>query len=408
MLVAAMLASVLATLGTPNRAAAAVTDHHPATYNMQGGGAKWSTDIPQLIRDGYDVISLQEAGPNPPGRLNWVSRDLVVTAHHPGWAVREYRWRPPGQTVDWYIYYVRTDPSGTAGATGGRVNLAILTRSYPSAVHVIEPAFYNATTGAPQSRPALGITLGNTQFYTVHAMSGGGNDGRRLLATIADHAGTHPWAAMGDWNREPGRLTIRRGWHRYTAGTSTHQSGGELDYMVSNERIAGYGGALHAMASDHYAVGFHHLAANAGVQLLNAHDGNRAIQFANDVSGTFLVVGSSKAGKFGHWKFEPRGNGYYRLRNTAVDNCWLDSGNGRITQWPCMDSRSDELFDVNYWADTGQIKIRPANRSTCLGDDPTFGWGSQIITTMNCNSGEARLNFRFDYDPGPNAPLVVF
>ncbi|MFJ3779933.1 hypothetical protein ACIPX0_50580 [Streptomyces sp. NPDC090075] len=50
----------------------------------------------------------------------------------------------------------------------------------------------------------------------------------------------------------------------------------------------------------------------------------------------------------------------------------------------------------------------PANRSTCLGDDTDFGWGTEIVTTMSCSRGEARFNFRFDNEPGPNAPLVVF
>ncbi|MGW7167596.1 hypothetical protein ACWGH3_20270 [Streptomyces sp. NPDC054884] len=47
------------------------------------------------------------------------------------------------------------------------------------------------------------------------------------------------------------------------------------------------------------------------------------------------------------------------------------------------------------------------NRSTCVGDDPVFGWGTEILTTVSCNKGETRLNFRFDEDPGGN-PAVVF
>ncbi|MFE9438218.1 hypothetical protein ACFYO2_04245 [Streptomyces sp. NPDC006602] len=53
-------------------------------------------------------------------------------------------------------------------------------------------------------------------------------------------------------------------------------------------------------------------------------------------------------------------------------------------------------------------RARRPNRTTCLGDDTHFGWGTEIVTTMSCNKREPRFNFRFDNDPGPNAPLVAF
>ncbi|MFF9040612.1 RICIN domain-containing protein [Streptomyces sp. NPDC014892] len=404
MLVVAMLASVLVTLGTPNRANAAVQDYQPATYNMQGGNTtganKWLTDIPQLIRAGYNVISLQEAGPQPPGTYLGQTRYMAEAENWAGWRVRQYRWQPPGQSNNWYIYFVRTDFGGN------RVNLAILTRFQADSVSIAQAAFYG-NNGTPSSRPALGITLGNTLFFSVHAMATGGNDGAQLLRNIQAIAGFRTWAAMGDWNRGPSLLPVTRGMHRYTAGAPTHQSGGELDYMVSNSRIAGYGGVVRGMSSDHYAVGFRRLAANADVQLLNAHDGNRALQFANNIGGTFMVVGTKKAGTYGHWRFLPKPSGLYQVRNTSSGKCWRDGGDGLVTQWDC-NSDNNQLFDLNYWSDTGQLKIRPTSRSTCVGDDPDFGYGSQIVTTMSCSKGEARLNFRFDRDPGPNAPLIVF
>jgi hypothetical protein len=399
-LAVAMLAGLIVSLATPQRASAAVEDYRPATYNMQGGGGKWTTDIPAITGRGYNVISLQEVGPTPPGRLIWSSGLLGGNQQWAGWRVQEYLWRPQGQSQDWHIYFTRTDFGGN------RVNLAILTSFDAPEVHIVRPAFWG-NNGLPTSRPALGITLGNTLFYSVHALASGGNDGAQLLANMAWGAGTRLWAAMGDWNRAPNSLAIRRGWHRYTAGAPTHQSGGELDYMVSNERIAGYGGVLRGLSSDHYAVGFRRLAANAGVQLLNAHDGNRALEFRTNVGGTFMVVGNTTAGKGGHWRFQPMGSGLYRLNNVSSGMCWRDGGDGLITQWPCNTDRN-QLFDLNYWSDTGQLKIRPVNRSTCVGDDNDFGYASTIITTMSCNAGEARLNFRFDYDPGPNAAAVVF
>ncbi|MFI6251424.1 hypothetical protein [Streptomyces sp. NPDC051016] len=397
LLAVAVLASALITLGAPQRADAAVEDYRPATYNMQGGGGKWSTDIPQLTSAGYNVISLQEAGPNPPGQLIWTSRYLGGTTYWSGWRVQEYLWRPPGQSQNWHIYYTRTDFGGN------RVNLAILTSYDAPEVHIARPAFYGSN-GLPTSRPALGITLGGTLFFTVHALASGGNDGTQLLSNMSAIAGTRIWAAMGDWNRAPSTLTIQRGWHRYISQATTQQSGGELDYMVSNERIAGYGGIVRAMSSDHYAVGFRRLAANAGVQLLNAHDDNRYLSVSSGTNGVEVVTGGLR--DYSSWKFVPAGGGLYSIVNRTTGKCWSDNA-GRIIQWSC-NGASDQLFDPNYWSDTGQLSIRPKNRSTCVGDDPSFGWGTEILTTKSCSGGETRINFKFDYDPGPNAPLVVF
>lgn len=396
MLAVAMLAGLVVSLTTPQRASAAVEDFQPATYNMQGGGAKWSTDIPQLAR-GYNVISLQEAGPLPPGRLSWTSRYLSGNQQWAGWRVQEYRWRPPGQSQDWFIYYLRTDFGGN------RVNLAILSRSHADEVHVARPAFYGRN-GLPTSRPALGITLGNTLFFSVHALASGGNDGAQLLQNMNAVAGTRTWAAMGDWNRAPNRLATRPGRYKYTVGggAATQQSGGELDYMVANSRIAGYGGVLRGMSSDHYAVGFRRLAASAGVQLLNAHDDNFPLGMISAANGEQVVSGGTRRS----WKFEPVGGGLYNIVNRSTGACWSDNL-GRIITWPC-NGAADQKFDLNSWADTGQLSIRPASRTSCVGDDTDFGYKSEIVTTMSCNKGESRFNFRFDYDPGPNAPLVVF
>ncbi|MFI5793445.1 endonuclease/exonuclease/phosphatase family protein [Streptomyces sp. NPDC051677] len=414
MLAVAVLAGLLVTIATPQRASAAgVEDYRPATYNMQGGGgaggSKWTTDIPQLINGGYNVIALQEAGPQPPASAHLVRNIgyLGNTSHWLGWRPQEYTWRPLGQAQDWYIYWVRTDFSGPAGYHGGRVNIAILTRQRATTVLVARPGdtFYGGN-GLPTARPALGVNLNGTVFYSVHALSGGGNDGRQLLERMASAALLRPWAAMGDWNREPNTLQTRPGMHKYTTGRATHMGQHELDYMVSNQVIPGYGGVGRGFGSDHLAVMFRRLAANASVQLLNAHDGNRAL----DQDGNTIISSSQIPGRYGHWKFVAAGGGNYTIRQALRDmnpeQC-MDAISTQLAHSPC-NSASSQLFDINYWADTGQLAIKPANRTTCLGDDTDFGWGTEIITTMSCNKGEARFNFRFDNDPGPNAPLVVF
>ncbi|MFF6804443.1 endonuclease/exonuclease/phosphatase family protein [Streptomyces sp. NPDC012616] len=400
----AMLAGLFTSLGMPQRADAAVEDHVNATYNMQGGGAKWTTDIPQIINRGANVIALQEVGARPPGDLMWTSDYMGGAQNWHGWRVQGFRWRPLGQNRDWYIFYIRTDFSGAVGAFGGRVNIAILTRDYPSQLHVARPAFWD-NRGLPTSRPALGITLGNTLYFSVHALSSGGNDGARLVENIAAIAGARIWAAMGDWNRSPDTLAIRRGWHRYTVGGPTHQAGGELDYMVSNERIVAYRGWTRGYGSDHFSVEFRRLAANAEVELLNTHDGFRHLTFQNSITGTRLISGPTNPDTYSGMEFRPAGSGMYTIVEGSTGKCWRDYAGG-IVLTPC-NGNSDQRFDMRYWDDTGQLVIKPMNRSTCVGDDPSFGWGSEILTTVSCNKGETRLNFRFDEDPGGN-PAVVF
>ncbi|MGQ4358392.1 hypothetical protein [Streptomyces sp. SAS_272] len=402
MLAVAMLAGMLVTLATPEPASAAVEDYRPATYNMQGGGNKWTTDIPQILNNGYNVVSLQETGPRPPGSavLEWTSRYLSDNNQWAGWRVQRWRWRPQGQSHDWHIYWVRTDFSNSS-----RVNIAILTDQAVNQVHIARPAFYG-NNGLPTSRPALGITAGNTLFFSVHALASGGGDGAGLLQSISAIAGNRIWAAMGDWNREPRNLTTRPGWHRYITGAATHQGGRELDYMVSNERIAGYGGVARGFGSDHFAVMFRRLAANADVYLRNAHDGNRYLE-VGDWIGNSVTNGHPYPDRNANesFKFVPRGNGLYNI-TTSRGFC-LDANFGDLRQYGC-DGSLDQMFDMDYWNDSGQLKIKSVKRGTCIGDDARYGYGSGFLTTMACNKGEARFNFRFDRDPGPNAPIVVF
>ncbi|MEU6200963.1 hypothetical protein [Streptomyces sp. NPDC047061] len=418
---AVLAGAIVATVGTPQRAEAAVEDYRPATYNMQGGnnGAKWTTDVMQLINSGYNVISLQEAGPNPPasvGAARWTSAYLGGNQQWAGWRIQRYEWDPYPNRINlpWNIYWLRTDFGGN------RVNLAIATPYSADSVLLARPAFWGSN-GLPTSRPALGIRLNNTIFYSVHALASGGGDGTRLLDNIAAQAGTRMWAAMGDWNREPEDLTIRRGWHKYTSGQATHMGSGtvrrgdprpadrELDYMVANERIAGYGGVARGFGSDHFAVGFRRLAANADVHLLNAHDGDRTMHFAQPFGGTALVNGTAgDKSRASAMQFVPTGDGFYKIRNSYNGMCWMIATAGQVVLWDCSNVISEQ-FDINYWNDTGQLAIRPRDRNTCVGDDGgSTGFGSEILYTLNCNAGESRINFRFDYDPGPNAALVAF
>ncbi|MGW1781162.1 hypothetical protein ACWCQQ_18745 [Streptomyces sp. NPDC002143] len=234
---------------------------------------------------------------------------------------RGYEWRPLGQNRNWYVYFIRTDFSGTAGPNGGRVNLGVLSRDSASQVAAVRPAFWGDQRAAdlqvgPRHHP------GQHDVFSVHALSPRGDDGAQLLANIAGAAGTRTWAAMGDWNREPDTLQIRRGWHRYTTGGPTHQGGHELDYMVSDERIPAYRGWARGYGSDHWSVEFRRLAANAEVELLNTHDCFRHMSFANTINGTRLRSGATNNDSYIDMEFKPAGNGFYSIVESYSSKCW--------------------------------------------------------------------------------------
>lgn len=246
----------------------------PMTWNMQGGtdgqDSKWTSSVWRLLRDGHDMVALQEVGPQPPG----VRTARPAIQPDPGLpAVLEYQWNPGGRRGQVYwVYFMQTDP------TGNRVNLAIVTTQQAQNVYVVPPG--NETPDFA-SRPAFGVLLPNSQtvFYTVHGNSqNSGGDIPALLGLISGQAEAHnlDWAAMGDYNRSPDTLPLT-GPSSRPAGSiiyatpagppevSTQQSGGRLDYMVTSRAVGGDWGArrLNWMGGDHYPVDFFEHAAAA-------------------------------------------------------------------------------------------------------------------------------------------------
>ncbi|MER6411716.1 RICIN domain-containing protein [Streptomyces humidus] len=257
------------------------------TWNMQGansgGDNKYSVVLPQMVQPATsptraDVVLLQEAGAPPAGTL---MRRIPQTDF----------WLRDGVRPDIYEYRVGTNRSGgwlywlqteyTGNATLGRVNLAIWTRNRIADtrdVHVVDPAFYDDQTGIWNSRPALGVNVDGVVYFTLHGLSGSGNDDPRLLENIRTrmNAAQLPWVALGDYNRAPnnplpGNLNAAlqmnypnrfhvwappptRPTHPTTGGTTPHV----LDYAVAPanqaitfenvDRIDG------VTASDHYPV----------------------------------------------------------------------------------------------------------------------------------------------------------
>lgn len=240
-LVRVVLVVLLASVGLVAVAPAAMADglwnFHPVTYNMQGSAAdgssidKWRRDVEPLLAN-HDVIALQEAGA-PPASAVLLQRTVGVAG---GPSVETYRWRLGSSTRgrDVYIHWLQTDPGAN------RVNLAIVTQVPPDEIRVV-PNPLDA------GRPALGVRRGSFWFYDVHALSGGGNDAPRLLERLRGGgagAGTNglpaaneSYLVMGDMNRAPGSFPVGVTDTIIAPTTATQQSGGTLDWMITNSDL---------------------------------------------------------------------------------------------------------------------------------------------------------------------------
>ncbi|SEL81548.1 glycosyl hydrolase family 18 protein [Streptacidiphilus jiangxiensis] len=274
-LVAVLLAMCLAgAVGvlTAVPAAATLGDRPVITYNLQGAtsgnDSKWTTVVAGYARRA-DIVVLQEAGAAPPPSAPGTAPMVIPAAQlananagnlpNIGVAnqVTHTQWRSGLANLD--VYFLQTDPN-TNGATGqqtyrgGRNNLAVVTHQAAAAVAAIpNPAGGRAT---------LGLLFGTTWYFDIHARAGThGSDAPALINAIRTFVNGRnlgeAWAAIGDFNRDPGTLAPPAGAARAATGLPTQQSGGELDYAVYTtgaapavtERLAG-------ASADHYAVGF--------------------------------------------------------------------------------------------------------------------------------------------------------
>ncbi|MFJ7909137.1 endonuclease/exonuclease/phosphatase family protein [Kitasatospora sp. NPDC096204] len=272
-----------------------------ATWNMQGAGtaggtgedsaayeSKYTLGVNQLaLQNAADIVALQEAGAppngavfeqdipqNPPVFFDWAGRTPPV---------REYRYGGTGSRPQGYLYWLHTDTDPNSDT--GRVNLAILTRhQVPSQdVYVVQAGLNNGFSG----RPALGVNVDGVVYFTVHGLSGSGNDDPGLLRNIQTRMATAgpnqnplPWVALGDFNRIPlppddpntpdtSLATAVNGQFAVTAPPlPTHPTvrrlGNQtpdriLDYAVTplgptDPRVQGINRAGNVLLSDHYPV----------------------------------------------------------------------------------------------------------------------------------------------------------
>ncbi|GAA1928405.1 endonuclease/exonuclease/phosphatase family protein [Streptantibioticus ferralitis] len=258
------LLSLLVVLPQQSASALPLEQHRPATYNLQGngGGSKWNTSIRQLMAgDGSpqslynnDLLALQESGSPPAGA---VPTDRRVQATDGGitFTVTEYEWNvgTSSRPVTYYIYFLPQP-----GAGNDRTSMAIVTHGRADEMNVIP----NRGTG---TRGSVGVRYNNTWFYDIHAASAGPSRARRdaldLITQIQHSVAQTPfdWVALGDFNVDlfSNVFSEQRGMYTYAPTEVTQQSGGQLDFMVTNRHIDGYGAhRINGMDSDHFPVAF--------------------------------------------------------------------------------------------------------------------------------------------------------
>ncbi|MGW2888020.1 hypothetical protein ACWDDN_22175 [Streptomyces griseoruber] len=376
--------------------------------------------VRSLINAQHDVIALQEAG-RPPlsaghfdAQGNWASGPAQTWGGFfsalrggVGWTVEEYEWQPSGSRGGiWYIYFMQTD----FGAN--RVNLAIVSRNEATAVNVARPAFTNAA-GQATSRPALGIRLNNTYFWSVHALANGGTDTRQLLENIDDASGTRPWAALGDWNREPQNLVRGQNMHIYRTGTPTHYGGNgnnhELDYMVTNEVIPTYTPGSEDLGSDHRAVYYYPLRARADVQIRVPHDGNRTVGLLDvdilDTGHSVAVHPAASTDPDTHWQLEKvTGANAYNVVNNSNKECWDASGADLITPSNIFSSAGANTFYLGRpWHNGTTVQPQTVIRDSTLPAaittaqpwtdmDTTYHWTSARFFEYHNSGAGAGVN----------------
>ncbi|MEU9336620.1 hypothetical protein AB0D49_26210 [Streptomyces sp. NPDC048290] len=227
------------------------------TWNMQGSSSasnenKYSMGlIPLMQQTGASVALLQEAGAPPGGavHLRDIPQNRLIQWDGSYPPVREFRIAGTASRPLLYLYWIHSDfnPQNI-----GRVNLAIATRTrvQPQDVFVTDRGISTGIDG----RPALGVNVDGVAYFTVHGLSGSGNDVPGLMRNIrtmmAEATGPDqpplPWISLGDNNREPGSLSDALGsgfqvhaTHVHTHPTRMRQSASDdmtervLDYAVT-------------------------------------------------------------------------------------------------------------------------------------------------------------------------------
>ncbi|MCX5195392.1 hypothetical protein OOK31_16030 [Streptomyces sp. NBC_00249] len=338
--------------------AAAVTDDRPfATWNMQGAneGAntnKWTTYIPTLFNSQsigtqtHSIVALQEMASPPASSVpTQTHSDVPVTYAGPAGPVngdvRVYHntWTRNGENYS--LYWAITDSNGEPGLPA-RVNVGILVNTSRLGGAVPEPVVVQPDAlGGTLPRPLIGVRVGTDSYYSIHALSGGGNDRNNAIRAVAARHALQggAWVVAGDFNFDLQRgVWVPPSGHLRNPGQITHearQPGGndtELDYAVSSAPAAN-GWEPHTVwaGSDHYAVSLNRLHAagetETGFTYRIRSESLGVMQTASESTANEVPVNATD---WGHrlsqvWKTirgrEIDGTAYHQLVNMNSNKC---------------------------------------------------------------------------------------
>ncbi|MCB5304167.1 cytolethal distending toxin subunit B family protein [Yersinia bercovieri] len=288
-----------------------VTDYKLASWNMQGAqsgygsNSKWVTGVAGMLNiNEIDIVALQETGAAPPSAIvlpisagqhpeivRRVPRANVktlitslaggsTTKINPGSGgvnskmVKEFILNLGSSTRprDFYIYQFDNGRPDAAS----RINLALVSRVRADEVLIIPPMAIGDNT-----RPTLGIRIGDDYFFSIHARAARNNEapqiiqfiGNYMTSTVQPNRPAATWVVMGDYNRSSDELEdyleqlkpkLTHPYQIASPNRATHQSSGTIDYAVIGRLNQGgaVGGmmtvpliaALLTYASDHMAV----------------------------------------------------------------------------------------------------------------------------------------------------------
>ncbi|WP_179083781.1 RICIN domain-containing protein [Streptomyces rectiverticillatus] len=323
-LVTVVASAAITVLPTAPAQAAPLRSTPLITYNMLGAtsgqDSKWFTTIGNYI-EAAQVVTLQEAGPTPPG--------VPVRIHpFPGLPqtgragfVQHHRWEYHGGIYE--VYFLQTDRM-RGRYVGGRNNVAIVTRQGADEVTAVP-------SPVADGRAALGVRFGNDWYFTFHARPTGRqnptNESDQMLARIAAFVNQVPgrsWTVGADFNNEPGNFAVPPGAHRYNSGLPTHENGRELDYVVSSANIPDHPvRRLDGASADHYAVavggmragGEPHALFTSPRHIENMQSGGTLEALAGGVLNGMPAVTNQRHGGFTqNWDLEFDGTGSVRIR----------------------------------------------------------------------------------------------
>lgn len=335
LLTCALLCAAFLTVSGGTATAANADTHRLSTWNMQRGTNRWQYALELSTHS--DVVALQEAPVTPPNAARRLHGNYGAGIS--GYVIPGNRAR--GQR---YLFILSQGNNPSLG-----VNPAMITSWLPDHVLNIDGVYRDAL--------AVVNTTDSTMFASIHASATGGTDSGSLVRRVAAAAGTlglQDWAVLGDFNRDPTTLPalgLPNGSHIYNSGMATQQSGGELDYMVSNVLTQNWQASRGvAHDSDHWPVTFSSLRAGANPTRFTISDhGNSSVldvYAAQQANGTHIILYHPDSGTNQLWSLRTAGlyGQFDRLVSAASGKC-MDVDNGtastigsQMNIWDCHNS----------------------------------------------------------------------